>query len=105
MEAYAAGKRDGLTRATADVGLRGHFDFQRDGGTFIRPYTNSSNYAVGVYLAGAEYTWNVASYIASAFSHTMSSNAGSREQIEWWARGWNDATNRKGPFSTAKNRR
>jgi hypothetical protein len=102
LEVYAAGQTDGLTGVNSNVGHFGRFDFQRDGDTFIDAYSNASNYAVGVYMAGAGYTWNETFLIANAFAHIMSSNAGSLTQQAWWARGWNDATHKTGPFFPLK---
>ena len=102
LAVYAAGRTDGLMGVNSNVGHFGRFDFQRDGDTFIDAYSNASNYAVGVYMAGAGYTWHETFLIANTFAHIMSSNAGSRTQQAWWARGWNDATNKTGPFSSSK---
>jgi hypothetical protein len=96
---FAAGETDGLLGASHNVGWWGTFDFQREGDTFIHPYTNASNYAVGAYLAGAGCPWPEALFIANSFAHSMSSNAGSQDQVDWWLRGWSDATNKTGPFS------
>ena len=96
---FAAGQVEGLMGMGANVGWWGKFDFQRDGETCVHPYTNASNYAVGAYLAGAGCTWSETYLIANTFAHTMSSNARSQAQEAWWARGWNDATNKTGPFS------
>jgi hypothetical protein len=85
-----------------NVGRSGRFDFQREGDTFVHPYTDASNYAVGAYLAGAGYTLNETNLIANTLAHTMSSNAGSQAQQAWWAKGWSDATNKTGPFSASK---
>jgi hypothetical protein len=99
---YATGSSEGLLGAESNIGHFGRFDFQRDGDTFIHPYSDASNYAVGVYMAGAGYTWNETYMIANSFAQTMSSNAGAQAQQAWWQKGWDDATARTCPFSVAK---
>ena len=98
---FAAGQINGLFGAGPAVGHSGTFDFQRDGTTFYSAYTNASNYAVGVYLAGAGYTLGETVFIAATFARAHSSNAGSPSQAECWKRGWNDATTHSGPLSRA----
>lgn len=73
------------------VGHGGMYDFQRDGQTFIAPYTYASNYAVGIVLNGAGYSLNSAISIAGGFASLMSSNAGDPAQISAWTNGWNAA--------------
>jgi hypothetical protein len=72
----------------------GTYDFQRDP---IRQetqpvYANASNYAVGVYLAGAGYSLWAARKMAQAYALFNSSNYGSKNQIDWLEQGWRDAT-------------
>jgi hypothetical protein len=98
-EVFAAGRLKGLAGAGAEIGHFGAFDFQRDGGNFYPAYSDASNYAVGVYMAGAGYSRLETIATAGTFAHTMSSNAGSSSQSQWWERGWNDAANHSGPFS------
>ena len=71
----------------------GTYDFQRDKATmaFIPVYTNASNYAVGVYMAGAGFPESATIAIAEIYAWRHSSNYGARNQIEWIKRGWNDA--------------
>jgi hypothetical protein len=78
----------------------GIYDFQRDDGTFYSAYTNASNYAVGVYAAGAGYSLSATVTIGQWVADLISSNAGTRTQSDWWTRGWNDATNGQAPFRT-----
>jgi len=71
----------------------GTYDFQREKSTmtFFPAYTNASNYAVGVYMAGAGH-WETATLaIAEYYALRHSSNFGSMDQIAWIARGWQDA--------------
>ena len=76
-----------------DVGHLGKFDFQRDykEKTFIAQYTNSANFAVGVYLAGAGYSLESAIGIAGRFANMFSSNAGDPNQVKFWILGWKAA--------------
>jgi hypothetical protein len=83
----------------AAVGHFGTYDFQRDDGKFYTSYTNASNYAVGVYMAGAGYSYETSIGIARFFANLYSSNAGAESQKAWRTKGWNDATNGVGPFS------
>ena len=85
--------------AFSAIGQFGTYDFQRDNGMFYSAYTNASNYGVGVYMAGAGYSYNATIAIAGAFASHYSSNAGADSQTTWWTKGWNDATNSAGPCS------
>ena len=51
----------------AAVGHYGWFDLQRDAknNTFYHPYRNASNYAVGVFMAGAAYPRGTAGFISN----------------------------------------
>jgi hypothetical protein len=84
------------------VGHYGTYDYQRDEGVFYSAYTDASNYAVGVYMAGAGYSYDATIAIAGFFANLHSSNAGSERQRTWWTRGWNDATNGTGSLSSAQ---
>jgi hypothetical protein len=84
------------------VGHYGTHDYQKDKGVFYSAYTDASNYAVGVYMAGAGYSYDATIAIAGFFANLHSSNAGSERQSTWWTRGWNDATNSAGPLSRAQ---
>jgi hypothetical protein len=83
------------------IGHFGTYDFQRNIGwgplgdennVFYPDYQNVSNYAVGAYLYGAGYNQQAAIGIAETFAQSMSSNAGSTLQVQWWIEGWNDAS-------------
>jgi hypothetical protein len=72
----------------------GTFDFQRNP---IRQeaypsYANASNYAVGVYMAGAGYSLWETLHAAEAYAFFNSSNYNSQKQTDWTTAGWNDAT-------------
>jgi len=77
----------------------GVYDFQRENGVFYSAYTDASNYAVGVYAAGAGYSYNATMAIGRFVANLISSNARANTQSSWWSRGWSDATNRTGPFA------
>jgi hypothetical protein len=85
--------------AFSAIGQFGTYDFQRDNGIFYSAYTNASNYAACVYMAGAGYSYDATIAIAVAFASLFSSNAGAESQTTWWTKGWNDATNGVGPCS------
>jgi hypothetical protein len=82
------------SRGHAAVAHGGTFDFQRDVATkkLYHAYEHASNYAVGVYMAGAGYSLRETLGIAEAYALFNSSNFGSKEQKDWTIAGWNDAT-------------
>ena len=72
----------------------GSYDFQRDAirQEFQPAYTNASNYAVGVYMAGAGYSLWETQRIAETYAFFNSRNYNSKNQKDWTTAGWNDAT-------------
>jgi hypothetical protein len=93
-------ERDGMNpfKVNSSVGHYGSYDFQRNGGKgkcpvniFYPAYTDASNYAVGVYMNGAGYSFGQTTAIAGGFANLFSSNAGSARQQQWWANGFNAA--------------
>ena len=98
---YADGQAHWQNFIAAFMALRqfGPYDFQRNDRKFYSAYTNASNYAVGVYMAGAGYSYDATIKICTLVADVISSNSRSNTQAPWWARGWNDATNSAGPFS------
>jgi hypothetical protein len=98
---YAAGAAiaslpplDQILHIRAALHQGGAYDFQRDP---IRQetqpaYANASNYAVGVYLAGAGYPLWAAQKMAEAYAFFNSNNYGSKNQTDWLEQGWRDAT-------------
>ncbi len=98
---YAAGQANWQTPAAAYFALThfGPYAFQRDDGNFYSAYTNASNYAVGVYLAGAGYSYDATITICTFVANQISSNSSAKSQSSWWTKGWNDATNKTGPLS------
>jgi hypothetical protein len=104
QEVYAAGQANWQNPAAAYFALKhfGPYDFQRDNGTFYSAYTNAPNYAVGVYMAGAGYSYDATITICTLVAKLISSNADANTQAPWWTRGWNDATNDAGPLSNSR---
>lgn len=101
QEIYAAGKEiSKLPRwrqfQLARAALRhfGTYDFQRDEATntFFKEYSNASNYAVGVYMAGAGYGRWQSVRIAQSYGFLFSSTKYERTAREWTEKGWDDAT-------------
>jgi RHS repeat-associated protein len=77
----AEGPINGLLDAGRAVGYAGAFDFQRmhnasGGVTFFSAYTNASNFAVGLYVAGAGYNSLEASAIANGYSFLNAGHGG-----------------------------
>ncbi len=101
LKVYAAGEANWQNpfAAISAIWVNGTYDFQRDDGSFYSAYTNASNYAVGVYMAGAGYSHHATISIGSFLANSYSSNPGRKTQQAWWTRGWNDATDGVGLFS------
>jgi RHS repeat-associated protein len=77
----AEGPIIGLLDAGRAVGYAGAFDFQRmhnasGGVTFFSAYTKASNFAVGLYVAGAGYNSLEASAIANGYSFLNAGHGG-----------------------------
>ena len=98
---YAAGRAiaalpyaDQIRQGYAALHHGGTFDFQRNAATQedYKAYEHASNYAVGVYMAGAGYSLRQTLHIAEAYAFFNSSNYGSKEQKDWTTAGWQDAT-------------
>ncbi|ACK51172.1 hypothetical protein Msil_2238 [Methylocella silvestris BL2] len=95
-EVYTAGKRSkNILEINDAIGHYGKFDFQRDGErrTYYVAYKHASNYAVGVYMAGAGFSREETINISENFSYYYSSNY-EKDRFErkyWTSRGWNDA--------------
>jgi hypothetical protein len=85
---------DQIVHIRAALHQGGSYDFQRDPTRQeIQPaYANASNYAVGVYLAGAGYPAWAARKMAEAYALFKSSDYGSKHQTDWLDQGWQDAT-------------
>jgi hypothetical protein len=103
---YADGQAHWQNPLAAYFALKhfGAYDFQRQDGKVYLPYTNASNYAVGVYMAGAGYSYDATIAICTTVANLISSNADANTQAPWWTRGWNDATNDAGPLSRSRQR-
>jgi hypothetical protein len=83
-----------LALISAALGQGGTYDFQRNSASqqVYPAYANASNYAVGVYMAGAGFSLWQTHEIAQAYALVHSSNYGSKKQYEWTTKGWEDAT-------------
>ena len=103
-EVLAAGRTNGTSPLAAGeaIGQFGTFDFQREDDRFYTAYTDASNYAVGVYMSGAGYSLEETLALGRLYAWARSSNAGAQAQVDWWKRGWNDATNGSGPFANSR---
>jgi hypothetical protein len=102
-EVYAAGQASGgdIKAVRSAIGQFGSFDFQRRDGNFYSAYTDASNYAVGVYMAGGGYSLPETLAIGTYYSVTHASNwdSGFTYHVKWWTKGWTDATNGSWPVS------
>lgn len=99
-EVYAAGRAiarlsllSQIPAIRSAVGQGGTYDYQRDPvtGFFHDAYTNASNYAVGVFMAGAGHSLYATEITAESYAFLFSSNFGSPKTIKWIERGWHDA--------------
>jgi hypothetical protein len=90
-----------LDAVRSAVGTSGTYDFQRKDGYFYQAYKDAPNYAVGVYMAGAGYSYSETVAMGIAYSMKNSSNwdSGLDYHVNCWTRGWNDATNGSWPLS------
>jgi hypothetical protein len=99
----AAGQTNGQDILTTNsaVGIFGTYDFQRRNGHFYQAYRDASNYAVGVYMAGAGYSYSETLAAGTYYSLRHSSNwdSGFAYHIKWWTKGWTDATDDSWPVS------
>ncbi|MGH6813131.1 MAG: hypothetical protein ACREDM_12615, partial [Methylocella sp.] len=95
-DVYVAGTRvTNPFQINAYVGHYGQYDYQRDkaSNTYYPEYKHSSNYAVGVFMAGAGYTRERTSDISETFAYFYSRNykTDMAERKYWTYRGWDDA--------------
>ena len=97
---YAAGQAiaplplwDQWSPIRAALAHEGTYDFQRNKAhqKEYLAYVDASNYAVGVYMAGAKHSLSTTLAIAESYALRHSKNFGARGQIKWIIRGWNDA--------------
>ena len=98
-EVYAAGRAivslpypEQYRRAHAAIAQEGTYDFQRDvkQQNFYDAYVHASNYAVGVYMAGAGYSLDVTRAMAKLYTLRNSSNYDVQDQLNWIKHGWKD---------------
>jgi len=103
-DAGAANGRANILGIKAAISHYGSFDFQRNEGHgwlgqnlgvnyFYPEYVKASNFAVGVFMAGAGFTWPETDYIASTFAGATSDQEKAKQIIEkdrpTWQAGWN----------------
>jgi len=87
---YEAGKANGLNPFIigAEIGQGGQFDFQRDRqGNNYPTYVPASNYAVGVYMAGAGYSISEMTAMGKMYAFLHGSKEQSSNQ-HYWDLGW-----------------
>src|ERR1700728_686839 len=95
---YAYGKiiaTKGVENQKTAIGVAvaqgGLFDFQRSGDVFYPSYTDASNYAVGVLMNGAGYSWAETEAIAGFYATWKSSQGWTHRQTIWWQNGFSAA--------------
>lgn len=89
---YASGQANSITSIGHFVGQGGQFDYQRNGSTNYSAYIDSANYAVGVWAAGNGLSEGGMSFLGNMYSRLFSSNPLDPAQQDFWALGWQDAT-------------
>jgi RHS repeat-associated protein len=79
--------------ANEAIGQCGTYDYQRDvkSETFIAPYTDASNFAVGVYMAGAGLSYEDVEELGKTYAFLKGSTGDMSKKIEYWKAGWNAA--------------
>jgi hypothetical protein len=72
QKVYAAGQANWQNpiAAISAIWVNGTYDFQRDNGYFYDAYIDASNYAVGVYMAGAGYSYKALMSIGTFFGRS-----------------------------------
>jgi hypothetical protein len=70
------------------VGQFGEFDFQRRGDIFYSRYTDASNYAAGLFMSGAGFSYRDMIAIASGYAITHSTGGVTTRRIRWWTYGY-----------------
>ncbi|HEY4078926.1 MAG TPA: hypothetical protein VGM26_18500 [Rhizomicrobium sp.] len=70
------------------VGQFGEFDFQRDGDIFYSRYTNASNYAAGLFMSGAGFSYADTMAIAGGYAAAYSAGGITGTRLRWWTYGY-----------------
>jgi len=70
------------------VGQFGKFDFQRQGGNFYSQYTDASNYAAGLFMNGAGFSYRDTIAIAGGYAALHSSGGITARRVLWWTYGY-----------------
>lgn len=100
-QVYAAGRAiasipysEQYRLAHAAIAQEGIYDFQRDvpQQKFYDAYVHASNYAVGVYMAGAGYSLDATRAMAKLYALRNSKNYDAQDQLDWIKRGWEDGS-------------
>ncbi|MGH6838386.1 MAG: hypothetical protein ACREDT_06235 [Methylocella sp.] len=101
QDVYAAGEKianwplaERIVAGHAALAQWGTYDYQRDKttNTFFDEYADASNYAVGVFMAGASFPRAVAIMISQtyAFFESNQTEENKQQQVFWTIRGWDD---------------
>ena len=92
---YASGQtllnqnqKDWISYINDKVGQFGEFDFQRSDGLFYSQYTNASNYAAGLFMSGAGFSYRDTIAIAGGYAISHSSGGVTANRIRWWTYGY-----------------
>lgn len=88
---------DQLTAIGNNIGHGGTFDFQRQGGAFNGNYTDASNFAVGVYMNGAGYSWPETKALGDIYAYTHDKNGLPPGDEVMWRAGYDAANSGKLP--------
>lgn len=70
------------------VGQFGEFDFQRDGHIFYSCYTDASNYAAGLFMSGAGFSYADTVAIAGGYAAMHSAGGITGTRLRWWTYGY-----------------
>jgi len=92
---YKTGQKSGFNpfAGRSAIAHSGTFDFQRMGKKYRPEYIDASNFAVGVYMAGASFSDPLLNHAllqgaAGIYSFAFSSNKNDPKQSLWWDNGW-----------------
>lgn len=80
--------KDTLRYIADNVGQFGRFDFQRDGDVFHADYTDASNYAAGLFMSGAGFSYPQTIAFAGGYAAIHSSGGVTSHRVLWWTYGY-----------------
>ena len=72
----------------SQVGQFGAFDFQRNDGIFYSQYTDASNYAAGLFMNGAGFSYQQTMIFAGGYAATHSKGGVTARRARWWTYGY-----------------